>query len=639
MRVEGTWHRLASLVAVGSLVLAGATAFGGVHPAGAAGTASVTTISSNRTDVRYAQPIAFTAHVTGVGATPTGTVSFAAGATSLGSVPLSAGTATLNIASLTTDLGVGVTASYGGDATFAGSASSPLTIATGKNQAFLFLEPVNTDAPDECDDLGNCHWLMPASTLVVFEAVLFLDNPLSEPDPTVGPSGSITFHNLSGTAPPDFGTAPLHNGIATITVPQQDVGAFLSVYADYAGDANYLPSGSRIQTVAELAPPSGPQWRFETNDGAGGNASGHLPADIGAGASTVTYAGVPHVFSYDQDNGNLRHDWWDGRRWNAETLDGAGVNASGTVDADVGRHTSALIYGGLPHVFYYDATHGDLRHAWWDGRHWRYEITDGSAGAVASGRVTRDVGETPATGTYGIQLHVYDYDVTNGDLRHAWWDGHSWHAETLDGNTDDAVGRRSVDAGRDVALTLYTGTPHTWYYDATNGNLRHGWWTGQQWRFETLDGDVANAGRVTGDLGRHPTVVLYGGQPHVWYQDASQGALRHAWWSGTRWSYEHLDGFGGFSGEVVADVGADATAMIYGGAPHVWYRDATFGYLRHAWWNGSEWNFEALDGFTGDNGRVPGDLGNEPSVLNFDGQPHVWYHDATHHGLRHAWYG
>ena len=63
MRVEGTWHRLASLVAVGSLVLAGATAFGGVHPAGAAGTASVTTISSNRTDVRYAQPIAFTATV------------------------------------------------------------------------------------------------------------------------------------------------------------------------------------------------------------------------------------------------------------------------------------------------------------------------------------------------------------------------------------------------------------------------------------------------------------------------------------------------------------------------------------------------------------------------------------------------
>jgi hypothetical protein len=432
----------------------------------------------------------------------------------------------------------------------------------------------------------------------------------------------------------------LANGLAKVTVPLLPAGTLVRVVVSYSGDSNYQPFDSPAAAGVQLTgPPPPPRWRFETNDGAGGTASGHLSTDIGGGASGVTYAGGPHVFSYDATNGNLRHAWYD-RGWHAETLDGAGADAFGRVNADVGRHTSALIYGGLPHVFYYDASNGDLRHAWWDGAHWRFEITDGSANAVAARHVVRDVGETPAVSTYGIQVHVYFHDVTNGDLRHAWWDGARWNSETLDGNTVDGSGRRNADLGQDATVTLYAGTPHVWYYDATGGNLRHGWWTGSLWLFETLDGNMtASSGRVAGDVGRHPTVLLYNGLPQVWYHDASGGALRHAWWTGAAWNYEDLDGFGGFSGEVIADVGADATAMLYGGAPHVWYRDATFGYLRHAFWDGSAWRFEALDGFVGGDGRVSRDVGNTPTALVFDGQPHVWYHDTTNGGLRHGWYG
>ena len=517
------------------------------------------------------------------------------------------------------------------------SASSPLSITTNKNQSFLHLQPVDAGPAAECDDVGNCHWFLPASSLVVFEAVLFPDNPAGEPAPTVRATGSVTFHNLSSSDLPDFGTVPLVNGIASITVPQQAVGSYLSVYADYPGDANYASDGSQIQTIAVMGPPPAPRWRFETNDGSGGNASGSLPADIGGGASSIDYAGGPHVFSYDQTNGNLRHDWYD-RGWHAETLDGAG-GVGGRVDADVGRHTSALLYGGLPHVFYYDATNGDLRHAWWDGARWNYEVIDGGPSAVALRHVLRDVGETPAASLYGVQVHVYFHDVAHGDLRHAWWDGAHWNAETLDG-AGGAAGRIAADVGADPSVTLYAGTPHVWSYDTTHADLRHAWWTGRQWAFETLDGDVdTNAGRVASDLGQHPSVVLFNGLPHVWYHDTSAGALRHAWWTGARWNYEDLDGFGGFSGEVVADTGAGATAMVYGGTPHVWYHDATFGYLRHAWWDGYEWQFEALDGFTGGDGRVLGDVGNDPSVLNFNGQPHVWSHDTAHHSLRHAWFG
>lgn len=624
------------------LVVAGATAVVDARPAAAAGTASVTTIASSKAYLRYGQPLKLTSHVTGTGATPTGTVTFAAGATSLGSASLVAGTATLNIASLSTDLSVGVTATYGGDATFDGSVSSALVIGTLKNVTFVWVQPVTGSGPDSCQNIAGvpeCLWKQPAANQITYEAVPLADNPAGEPYPTVVPTGSVTFNEI-GALGQTLGSVPLVNGVATVTLPALPAGAVSTITANYPGDAHYLTDSDSTASVELTGPPPPPRWRFETNDGVGGNASGHLNADIGSGASSVTYAGAPHVFSYDQTNGNLRHAWY-ARGWHAETLDGAGADAFGRVDADVGRHTSALIYGGRPHVFYYDASNGNLRHAWWTGTRWGFEVLDGSASAVASGRSTGDVGETPAVSTYGIQVHVYSHDVSNGDLRHAWWDGTHWSSETLDGNTVDGSGRRNADVGRDVAVALFAGTPHAWYYDATNGDLRHGWWTGRQWRFETLDGDadVPSTGRVTGDLGQHPSVLLYGGLPHVWYHDASEGALRHAWWTGSRWQFEDLDGFGGFYGEVFADVGADATAMLYGGTPHVWYHDATFGYLRHAWWDGYGWTFEALDGFVGGDGRVSADVGHAPTVLAFNGQPHVWYHNTTNGSLRHAWYG
>src|SRR4051794_40282167 len=111
MRVRA---RIGALVVLGSVVATGVGSLVAVHPAAAAGTPSVTTISSNRSTTRVAQPITLTAHVTGAGSTPAGTVSFATGAVSLGSAPLVSGTATLNIASLTEYLNSGVIATYSG---------------------------------------------------------------------------------------------------------------------------------------------------------------------------------------------------------------------------------------------------------------------------------------------------------------------------------------------------------------------------------------------------------------------------------------------------------------------------------------------------------------------------------------------
>lgn len=640
MRVGRRRAGVVALLVLATPVLAWATAIVDAGPAAAVGAPSTVVLASNRGVARYAQPITFTAHVMSVGGvgSPTGSVSFSAGVVALGSAPIVGGVATLNVASLATDLGNGVTATYPGDATFAGSASQAVNIPTARNQTFVVLQPVNGTGPDWCDNSGFCVWTLPATHQIVLEAVPFPDNPPGEPAPTVGPTGMVTFREVGGLGL-TLGSVPLVHGLATVTVPLLPAGTYAPFVVYYPGDANYQRFNSEAAGVQLTGTPPPPRWRFETNDGVGGNAWGHLEADMGSGASTVTYAGVPHVFYYDRAHGDLRHAWYSGG-WHAETLDGAGADAFGRLDADVGRHASALAYGGQLQAFYYDVSNGALRHAWWNGTRWSFETLDGSATAVASGHVARDVGETPATSTYGIQVHAYYYDVSNGDLRHAWWDGAHWNTETLDGNRVDGSGRRSADLGTDVAVALYAGAPHAWYYDATSKNLRHAWWTGTRWRFETLDGDVNGPyGREAGDLGQHPTVLIYGGAPHVWYYDASQGALRHASWTGAAWYYQILDGWSGFNGEVLANVGADAAAMLYGGAPHVWYRDATFGYLRHAWWDGSEWRFEALDGFVGGDGRRRGDLGNTPTVLALNGRPHVWYYNHTTGGLRHAWYG
>ena len=134
----------------------------------------------------------------------------------------------------------------------------------------------------------------------------------------------------------------------------------------------------------------------------------------------------------------------------------------------------------------------------------------------------------------------------------------SWSFETLD--SAGTVGQYS-------AVTLYGGLPHVFYYDATNGDLRHAWWTGAQWAFETLDS--------AGTVGQYNAVTLFNGLPHVWYYDSSHGDLRHAWWTGVQWSFETLDSAG--------TVGQYNAVTLFNGVPHVWYYDSSHGDLRHAW--------------------------------------------------------
>lgn len=106
--------------------------------------------------------------------------------------------------------------------------------------------------------------------------------------------------------------------------------------------------------------------------------------------------------------------------WHFENLDGVGAPTNGRVNGTVGLLNNAVLYGAQPHAFYYDGSHGTVRHAWWTGSTWMFETLDGPGSAYA-GAANHFVGNdaNPAV-VFGSQLHVFYNDQTTHALRHAW---------------------------------------------------------------------------------------------------------------------------------------------------------------------------------------------------------------------------
>jgi hypothetical protein len=214
-----------------------------------------------------------------------------------------------------------------------------------------------------------------------------------------------------------------------------------------------------------------------------------------------------------------------------------------------------------------------------------------------------------------------------------------------------AASPRSDNVGQYSASTLYTGVPQVFYLDSSGSNLRHGWWNSSIWQFEALDGPGAGAanGRTSDDVGAFNSAVSYGGQLHDFYFDSSHHELRHAWWTGSTWFFETLDGVDApkGNGQTTDSVGSYSTATVYGTQLQVWYYDGSTASMRHAWWDQASWHFEALDGNTGgvkcQHATTDPIAGGVSSSLLVGGQPHVLYWDSNvsgtgHTALRHAWW-
>jgi Big-like domain-containing protein len=187
---------------------------------------TATAIQSSQNPSTYGTSVTFTATLTSSAGTPTGKVTFTTGKKALGTGTLNGGTATYTTAATQLPAGTySITAAYGGDASHAGSTSSPLT------------QIVNKAATTTT--LGSAPNPSTVNQSVTLSATVAAGGGL----PT--PTGRVRFNNGRTV----LGAVTLSNGMAVLNTTFTAAGSY-TLSATYLGVGNYSgSSGTAVQVV------------------------------------------------------------------------------------------------------------------------------------------------------------------------------------------------------------------------------------------------------------------------------------------------------------------------------------------------------------------------------------------------------
>jgi hypothetical protein len=137
-------------------------------------------------------------------------------------------------------------------------------------------------------------------------------------------------------------------------------------------------------------------------------------ADVGQYSSIVVESRVtpqqPHIAYYDADHGDLKHTYATGPdvwhlSWFSETVDTGGEGG------DVGQYASmALDSSGFPHIAYYDAVGESLKYAYQDKNGWHTDTVDDTANVGHWSSLAIDKAGN---------VHIAYVDETNSVLKYA----------------------------------------------------------------------------------------------------------------------------------------------------------------------------------------------------------------------------
>jgi hypothetical protein len=295
---------------------------------------------------------------------------------------------------------------------------------------------------------------------------------------------------------------------------------------------------------------------YRTLDGMGGP-NGRTTDSVATDISATSFGRSVHVFYRDASTDALRHAWRSDGTWSFETLDGDST-ASGRTTDDVGLHTVALIYRDRLHVFYQDVTTGDVRHAVYDGTTWHFSVLDGNG--TSNGRTTARVGDAIAAGVWDSRLHVL-YTEWPSNLREATrTPAGTWSYSEL-----------SSDAFVPVALRRVSSTNVLIAYGSDHG-ISAGQWNGSAW---LVDLPVSTIETVTG-----LTIFMDGGTPFLgagisqcYGSGGCDRLVGVAAWNGSTFDDPY---FAGSFYEFGEPPGAPSSAVSIGGVGHLFV--GGFGY-------------------------------------------------------------
>jgi hypothetical protein len=247
-------------------------------------------------------------------------------------------------------------------------------------------------------------------------------------------------------------------------------------------------------------------------------------------------------------------------------------------------------------------------------------------------------------GSFNAALMVsgkpHDFYQSGSALRHAWYDGAGWQFETIDSPFVDGHDITAYPKDRRIAAVLSGTTIMVFYYDQRGHALELASNDGTGWRLQILDG-AGSAFRSTGatsadDVGNAPSATLAYGQPQVFYWDSSLNLMRHAWLQTATWHFADLTGPGKRTNIGFLGGGESATVMCFG-TLHVLFDSG--GELVHAWYAQAGWKFEYVDGNHALRAKSPGADGDflamNLSAVATKGRLDVFYY-ALPGLLRHA---
>lgn len=317
--------------------------------------------------------------------------------------------------------------------------------------------------------------------------------------------------------------------------------------------------------------------------------------------------------------------------------------------ASYANYTKTISINGRLYVFHYDANTKSLRYTVWNGTSWSSHILDGSGSTVA-GATNNDVGTGMDVMEYNGGLQVYYYDATDKSLRHAWTTPNldDWRTETMDGTATSLSGAADLNVGRYPQVLKFGSDIQLFYYNATDSSLRHAWWGKDGvWKFEELDGTDGSIIGRNSDIGSAVSANYYSGKLQLFYYDKINGLLLHTWWSNSRWKTEIFDGEAG-SGSVIGNVinsGQQVKTITFNGSLYVYYYDNATNFSggrtsgwRLAYWYNGNWNGFMLDGGNSSLSGSSLKTAGDISLSIHDGRQMQAFYQDSTGGLRHAWF-